>query len=323
MISLVEILSTVREVAGKFPIDLTYVNTENDRMQTFNSISEYEAYKEKFIQKFAHTNGLVFKQAELEVNEIFVPLKKYVEQQIMPRTETIPNKFWISNTVTDPKMMKDFYYHMISWKEESDALQANFIANNLKILKIGKKNNPEVFLPSVKPGTMMYRGLKSISAKTKTFIKKSNWKDWKRTEFTAGSREQDNWYSHEGFDYYPHMPAQSFTYDPNVIFSGEFYDSEDSVIIAKPLDEEFYFSNGFMEWLSHGDLGNEKEAVRVAKEGVFKLIATGRTIASIKRELRPYEKEKIMRRDNPNYDPKSPDSVNPLTNPSAPETAPQ
>jgi hypothetical protein len=219
--------------------------------------------------------------------------------------------------------MRDFYFNMISWKQESDVAMANFLDKSANILKKGKSNNPEVFLPSVKPGTMVYRGLKSISAKTKAFIKKSDWKDWKRTEFRAGAREQDYWYSHEGFTYSPHLAAQSFTYNPKVIFSGEFYDSEDSVIIAKPLDEEFYFSNSFMEWLSAGEMGNEREAIRVGKEGEFKMLATRRTIASIKGQLRASDTEKMMRRDNPNYDPASPNATTPLSDPSAPETAPQ
>ncbi len=314
MIKLLEILSSLHEAPEIFPTDLTYVNVEkNDKMQTFNSIAEYEVYKEKFIQKLARANDLTPREAKSQVSQILVPLKKYIEQEIAG-ARVIPKKFWVSNTISDPKTMELFYYNMISWKQESDIAMANFLYKNVNTFKKGKSTNPEVFLPNVKPGTMMYRGLKSISPRTREFIRESNWEDWKRTEFKAGAREQDYWYSHEGFDYSPHMPAQSFTYDPKVIFSGEFYDSEDSVIIAKPLDEEFYFSNAFTEWLSYEELTEilkEKEAIRIGKEGEFKMLATRRTIASIKGQLRASDREKMMKRDNPNYDP------------SAPETAPQ
>ena len=239
------------------------------------------------------------------LRELLSPIKDSIEEEVFDGKK-IPEKYWVSNTIPNPKLIQKFYESMIAWKQDSDIGQANFFARNKEMLDRGRKMNPEVFAPDVKPGTAVYRGLKQISPKTKAFIKKSDWKNWKRTEFKAGKGENDNWYIHEGFTYAPHLAVQSFTYDPKVIFSFEFYDSENSVIITRPLDDEFYFSNKFLEWINDDYVENEYEVLRVGKEGTFQMLATERTIRKVKgQELSKSDIEKIMRRDNPDYDPKA------------------
>lgn len=64
-----------------------------------------------------------------EVSEI--QLKKHIEQEIVDlrdhlgfettrKTGVIPKKFWVGNTISDPKTIKDLYLKMISWKLSSD-----------------------------------------------------------------------------------------------------------------------------------------------------------------------------------------------------------
>ena len=306
MIRLTEILSNIAEAPAptKSPIDLAFYNVDG-KLIVFKSQEHFIRSKENFIRDNVSQWGMTAKEAERDFQQSLTPIKDSIEEEVFGGKK-IPQKYWVSKTIQDPKLIQKFYESIYAWKQESDIGEANFLARNKEMLDRGRNMNPEVFAPDVKPGTMVYRGLKSISSKTKSFIKKSDWKDWKRTEFKAGKGENDYWYTHEGFTYAPHLAVQSFTYDPKVIFSGEFYDSEDSVIISKPLDDEFYFSNKFLEWINDDYFGNEYEVLRLGKEGQFQMLATGRTIRTVKgQKISKSDWEKMQRRDNPNYDPKA------------------
>jgi predicted enzyme related to lactoylglutathione lyase len=293
------LLKSLLTEAKKSSEDLILVK-EGGKQLRFGSQKEMDKYIEDWIQKHIKKPNNVnwYGVTRSEAEEMFW-YEHHTPREWVLDAEKIPDKYWVWATIPDIKDIQKFYETVEDWKQGSDSSNAKFLEKFKEYFDIGKRKNPEVFRPDFPKRTPVYRGLNNISPSIKRVIKNSDWRDWKRTEFKAGKRENDYWYTYGGkFTYEPHQPAQSWTTDPKVIFDG-FYDSESSVILTKRLDDEFYFSNKFLDWISHGTFRGEKEVVRIATKGSdVELLVTRRTIVSLKgHEWSDSDSEKMAKRD--------------------------
>lgn len=261
--------------------NFTYVDSWAGKYIKFNSQKEMDAFREKTINNMVKV-GTSKPAAARIFNSDYPTAKEWIADDEELNFGKIPDKYWPGATIPDPEKIKKLYLSLIVWKGNSDAKVANWLQQNISYLNSGKSKNPEIFKPDVPKGTPVYRAV-GLSSDITAIIKKSNWQDWKRTEFKAGAGENDYWYIYSGkFSYNPHRAAQSWSTDPKVVWS-QFYKPEDGVILTKRLDDEFYFSIKFLDWVSGGDFSDEREVIRIASKGAdVSMMATSRTIKAAK-----------------------------------------
>ena len=262
------------------PVDLALydLSRSTSKWRHFKNEKERDAYREDWIAKEMKHWDIPKKTAEQHFREQHSNAKEHVELESSYGIK-IKDKYWANKVFQTVAGIAEFYDKMENWKSESDKPTANYLLKNKAIFDKGKKLHPDIFKPNIPSGKSVYRGLREVSPKIKSFIKQSDWKLWERTDFKAGSGEKDYWYVYNGkFTYTPNKPAQSWTLTPNTIMKN-FYDSEESVILFKPLDNEFYFSIPFLDWLTDNHFKGENEVIRIGEAANdVKIIATRRTI---------------------------------------------
>lgn len=166
----------------------------------------------------------------------------------------------VSSVITNGNKEAEFYDAISNWTQWSDMDSAKKLNRLRKYFNKGKEIMPGVFKPNVKPGKPVYRGLQDISRKTKSWIKTTDWKDWKpvtdkalKNFASSGGLVGEQWYIYTGknrksFTYRPHRPAQSWTTDPETAF-----DFTGDALLVQPIDNSFYFSPKYMNRLGFAE----------------------------------------------------------------------
>jgi hypothetical protein len=282
MMLLTEILSLIKEATSPIDLALYSLAPGSKKWRQFKNEKERDAYREDWIAKEMKRWDLPKKTAEQNFWDEHSTAKEHVELDSDYGIK-IKDKYWANNAFQTVAGISAFYKNMEQWKSSSDRTIAKYLLKNKAIFDKGKKVHPDIFKPNVPSGKLVYRGLNEAPPNIKSFIKQSDWKLWKRTDFKAGSGEKDYWYVYSGkFTYTPNKPAQSWTTTPNIIMK-HFYESEESVILFKPLDNEFYFSIPFLDWVSGNHFKGENEVVRIGEAANdVKIIAARRTILNYK-----------------------------------------
>lgn len=206
----------------------------------------------------------------------------------MPIHKAHQSKVNVSSVIKNGKKEAEFYNTMEDWSGGSGMTNSKALIRMKSVFDLGKKKMPKIFKPDVKSGSPVYRGLAILNSKTEKWLKKTDWRDWKPITDSRWNKaakdsnkvdDADKWYIYTGknkksFTYNPHLPAQSWTKNPNIAFrfTGD-------AMLTMPLTNEFYFSSKYMNRLGY----EEDEVIRLGtKTNRAQLLISGRTLRFMK-----------------------------------------
>lgn len=165
----------------------------------------------------------------------------------------LQNKFGKEPNTKDEEKIKQL---LITWLGGGyDGQTSKEIWDHYKLFKVASKKFPTIFNPSTPNGTILYRGLRTISKKLKDKLKKTEKSSW--TKIKIGSK---TYYQYKTpVKYVPELEIQSWSSNPKV--ANEF--ARGGIILITRQNDEFLFNQNLLK-IIYGK--NESEVIHFSKK---------------------------------------------------------